>query len=93
MERVAEKMEAQLKLWGLKIRRLAAKTETAGVQTGLDTLMHIDELKVLHAIAEAKVLEFKVAGDADRARLETEVTNAGKDFESALLPTRRRVRK
>ena len=45
--------------------------------------MHIDELKALHAIAEAKLLEFKVAGDTSRARLETEMTNAGKDLEAA----------
>jgi hypothetical protein len=83
MEQVPGKMEAQLKRWGLKIERLAAKTEIAGVQTGFDTLMHIDELKALLAIAETKLLEFKVAGDADRARLETEMTNAGKDLEAA----------
>jgi hypothetical protein len=83
MELVAEQMEAQLKLWGLKIDRLAAKTEIAGVQTGFYTLMHIDELKALHAIAEAKLLEFKVAGETSRARLETEMKNAGKDLEAA----------
>jgi hypothetical protein len=83
MEQVAETMEAQLKRWGLKIDRLAAKTEIVGVQTGFDTLMHIDELKALHAIAEAKLLEFKVAVDTSRARLETEMTDAGNDLEAA----------
>jgi len=77
-------MEAQLKRWGLKIDRLAAKAEIVGIKTGFDTLMHIDELKALHAIAEAKFLEFKVAGDASRARLETEVTHAGNDLEAAI---------
>jgi len=84
MEQVAETMEARLKRWGLKIDRLAAKTERVGVKTGFDTLMHIDELKALYAIAEAKLLEFKVAGDPDRARLETEMTNAGNDLEAAI---------
>jgi hypothetical protein len=84
MEQVAKTMEAQLKRWGLKIDRLAAKTEIVGVKTGFDTLMHIDELKALHAIAEAKLLEFKLAGDASRARLETEMTNAGEDLEAAI---------
>ena len=83
MEGVAEQMETQLRLWGLKIDRLAAKTEIAGAQIGFDTLMHIDELKALHAIAEAKLLELKGAGDTSRARLETEMTNAGKDLEAA----------
>ena len=83
MEPVAEKMETQLRLWGLKIDRLAAQTEIPGVQAGFDTLMHIDELKALHAIAEATLLEFKGAGDGSRARLETEMTNAGKDLEAA----------
>jgi hypothetical protein len=84
MEQVAEAMEARLKRWGLKIDRLAAKAEIAGVKTGFDTLMHIDELKALHAIAEAKLLEFKLAGDTSRARLETEMTNAGEDLEAAI---------
>jgi hypothetical protein len=84
MEQVAETMEARLKSWGLKIGRLAAKAEIVGVKTGFDTLMHIDELKALHAIAEAKLLEFKLAGDASRARLETEMTNAGEDLEAAI---------
>jgi hypothetical protein len=83
MEPVAEKMETQLRLWGLKIDRLAAQTEIPGVQASFDTLMHIDELKALRAIAEATLLEFKGAGDTSRARLETEMTNAGKDLEAA----------
>jgi hypothetical protein len=83
MKLVAEQMETQLRLWGLKIDRLAAQTEIPGAQAGFDTLMHIDELKALHAIAEAKLLEFKGAGDGSRARLETEMTNAGKDLEAA----------
>jgi hypothetical protein len=84
MEQVAKTMEAQLKRWGLKIDRLAAKTEIVGVKTGFDTLMHIDELKALHAIAKAKLLELKAAGDKSRARLETEMTNAGNDLEAAI---------
>jgi len=84
MEQVAETMEAQLKRWGLKIDRLAAQTEIPGVKAGFDTLMHVAELKALHAIAEATLLEFKLAGDTCRARLETEVTNARNDLEAAI---------
>jgi hypothetical protein len=80
MEPVLEQMEAQLKVWRLKIDRLAVKTD--GVQTSFDTLLHIDELKALHAIAQSKFIQFKAAGDPSRARLETEMTNAWKDLEA-----------
>ena len=83
MEAAVEKMEAQLKLWSLKIDDLAAKTQRAGVQAGFDALMYIDELKALHAIAQSKFDEFRAAGDAERARLKAEMKSAWNELDAA----------
>lgn len=41
----------------MQIDALVAKTQMVGVQTSFETLMHIDELKALHAIAHSKLRE------------------------------------
>jgi len=84
METAVEKLEAQLKLWGAKIHRLAAKTEKAGVQAGFEELIYIDELKALHAIAQSKFDEFRTAGDTERTRLEAELKSAWEELDAAL---------
>jgi len=83
MEATAEKMEAQLKLWSLKIDALAAKTQKAGVRVGFDALIYIDELKALRAIAQARFDEFRAAGGADRKRLEAEMRSAWNELDAA----------
>ena len=89
MEAAAERMEAQLKLWSLKIDHLAAKTQMAGVQARFDALMYVDELKALHAIAQAKLIEFKAAvlaaaaGDTKRTRLRAEMKRAWNELDAA----------
>jgi hypothetical protein len=85
MDPAVEKMEAQLRLWSLKINTLAAKTQ-ARVPTSFDTLMHIDELKVLHAIAQSKLIEFKAVKDT-MAHLKTQMESAWKDLDAALQGT------
>ena len=66
-------MKGKLRLWGLKIENLAAKTTRAGDRARFDNLMHIDELKALHAIAQSKFDELRSGETTDRTRLETEV--------------------
>jgi hypothetical protein len=89
MEAAAERMEAQLKLWSAKIDHLAAKTQAAGVQARFDALMYVDELKALHAIAQAKLIEFKAAilaataGDTKRTRLQAEMKKAWSELDAA----------
>ncbi len=78
-----EKMEAQLNLWSLKIDDLASKTQVAGVQVGFDALIHVDELKALHAIAQSKLDEFRAAGDTERARLKAEMKSAWNELDAA----------
>jgi hypothetical protein len=83
VDATVEKMEAQLRLWGVKIDRLAAKTETGRVQARLDALMYVDELKALHAIAKSRLDEFRAAGATERARLEAEMKSAWEELDAA----------
>lgn len=89
MDATIEKMESQLQRWGLKIRQLAAKAEAAGGQVGFDTLMYIDELKALYAIAQAKVDELRAEPGNGRARLKAELKRACRDLDAAFLKPRR----
>ena len=78
-----DKMEARLKLRSLQIDELVAKTQMPGVRAGFDTLMYIDELKALHAIAQSKFDEFRAAGDMGRARLKPEMESAWNELDAA----------
>jgi hypothetical protein len=83
MEAALEVMEAQLKVWGTKIDKLAAKTLKAGARARFEDLTHIDELKALHAIAHSKLTEFKAATGTKRARLKAELKSAWDDLNAA----------
>jgi hypothetical protein len=83
MEAPVEKLEAQLRLWSMKIDNLAAKTQMPGVQAGFDALMYIDELKALHAIALSKVDQFRAAGDTERVHLKVEMKSAWNELAAA----------
>jgi hypothetical protein len=61
MEKNLVAMGAQLKLWSLKIDDMVARTQMAGVHTSFETLMYIDELKVLHATVQLKLSEKTLA--------------------------------
>ena len=76
-------MEAQLRLWSLKIDDLTAKTQRAGVQVGFDALTYVDELKALHAIVQSRLDELRVAGGTKRARLEVELKRAWNELDAA----------
>ena len=78
-----DKMKARLKLRSLQIDELVAKTQMPGVRAGFDTLMYIDELKALHAIAQSKFDEFRAAGDMGRARLKPEMESAWNELDAA----------
>ncbi|MBA4378216.1 MAG: hypothetical protein C0395_06095 [Gemmatimonas sp.] len=69
MEFEFEKMESQLWDWRLRIDRLAIETHKAGGGAGFDATMRVDELKALHAIAQARHHEFWAVGDLKRLRL------------------------
>jgi hypothetical protein len=77
------KMETQLKLWGTRIDKFAARTQKAGSLARFEDLLYIDELKALLAIAQSKLDEFRAGGDAERARLEAEVKSACNELDAA----------
>jgi hypothetical protein len=78
-----KQMEGQLRAWSVEIDRLMALTQMSGVRAGFDSLIHVDELKALHAIARAKLDEFVAAGTGDRARLEDELERAWSELAAA----------
>jgi hypothetical protein len=84
MKPVVEKMEAQLKSWSSKIDHLTAKAQVSGVQAGFDTLMYIDELKALHAIAQSDFDELRAATNKTEPRLEARMKIAWNDLATAL---------
>ncbi len=79
-----ERMDAQLERWSMRIDQLAAKSQTTGVQPGFEALIHVDELKALHAIAKAKLKECRAAnGGTSRVQLEVEMMVAWEDLRAA----------
>jgi hypothetical protein len=83
MDRTVKKMEAQLTQWRSKIDKLAARVPAAGGEPRFDALLHIDELKALHAIAQARFDEFKAAKDAERQRCQDVMNRAWNELEGA----------
>jgi hypothetical protein len=83
METALGKMKAQLKLWSSQIDGLSAKTQMPGGRAGFDDLMHVDELKALHALAQSRFDQFRAAGDAERESLETEMQSAWNELDGA----------
>lgn len=90
MEMAIEKMEAQLHNWGSRIDQLSAKTLTPGARTSFDTLVYIDELKALHAIARSKLDEVKASSSTENILLETEAMSAWNDLRAAVNDMSRR---
>ena len=92
MKAAVEEVEAKLKLWSIKIDDLAARAQVPGAHVGFDALMYIDELKALHAVAKSKFDEFRVTGDAGRARLKAEMESACTELDAAFKTRSRRRR-
>ena len=92
MGAAVDKMEARLKLRSLQIDELVAKTQMPGVRAGFDTLMYIDELKALHAIAQSKFDEFRAAEDAGKTRLKPGMEGAWNELDAAFKAGNRRRR-
>lgn len=78
-----EKMESQLWDWRLRIDRLAIEIHKAGGGAGFDATMRVDELKALHAIAQAKYHEFWAGGELKRLRLIPGLEGAWHDLGTA----------
>ena len=89
MEADVGKLEAQLKVWGARIDRLAAAAGKAGVGARIELHQQIDDLKAKRAIAQARFDEFRAAGIATQARLETGLERAWDEIETAFTDLKR----
>lgn len=83
MDATVMKMEAQLTRWKSKIENHAARISAARGEPRFDALLYIDELKALHAIAQAKFDELKAAKDAERERCQDEMNRAWSELDGA----------
>ena len=83
MDSTVVRVKAQLASWSLKIDDLAARTQIAGARARFDDLVYVDELKVLHAIAQSKFDAFRAAQGVERAGLRTEVDGACDELAAA----------
>ena len=78
-----EKMEAQLEVWNMTIERLAAKAVRARGQARIDFHYQVDDLKARHALAMARLGEFRAAGDEEREDFRASLEIAWADLEKA----------
>ena len=78
-----EKMDAQLKLWSAKIDEFAAKLDRAGSKTSNHDRQRIIDIKAKQAVAQAKLDEFKAAGNEKWADFKTGIWIAWDDLEAA----------
>ena len=76
-------MEAQLEVWNMTIERLAAKAVRARGQARIDSDYHVDDLKARHALALARLGEFRAAGDEVREDFRASLEIAWTDLEKA----------
>lgn len=76
--------EAQLDTWGAEIARRAAELAPAERKVRFAILLHIDELKILHAIASARFAALLAAIPGGQADLEREFTEAWTELAAAV---------
>ena len=84
MDQVDRVMGAKLQRSRARIDQLVAKELQTGASGTLDEVLHLDELKALHAIAESKVNEFRAAVGVGRVSLELEAMRAILALDAAL---------
>lgn len=84
------RMRAQLMRWRKSIDLMEEKAHAPGRPVGFETLLHIDELKALHAVAQSRLDELAASVAMDRAPLELETKTAFSQL-SAALEQRRSV--
>jgi hypothetical protein len=83
---MAESIEdriAQLERWSLRISELSDRMPHARAVVRFDDVLHLDELKVLHAIAQTKFDAFQAAAGPERAALEVEVQDVWAELAAA----------
>ncbi len=77
-------MEARLEAWDAKIEEFAARANGARGQARIDLHYHIDDLKVKHAVARARLDELKSARNGAREGIKAGLEIAWNDLETTL---------
>jgi len=78
-----EKIEAQLKQWGVKLDELVAKAGEATAETKAEYRLQLDDLKAKHRIAQTKLGELKASRRERWDTFSSGVERAWRDFEVA----------
>jgi hypothetical protein len=78
------KREAQLQRWHLTITRLEGAVHGVGSQKDFEALVYLDELKLLHAIAQSKLEEYKSSDHPKRRQLRAGLNRAWSDLGVAI---------
>lgn len=92
VEVALETMETQLGVWAVEIESLTAGYLKFGTQSRFDTLIYLDELRCLHAIARSNLDVYRTAGATERAELEPGLRADWDDLVAAMKrqpPTRK----
>jgi len=76
-------MEKRLKHWGAQLDELVAKAGEAGTEIKADYHKHLDDLKLRHKAAQAKLDELKAASGAEWESFKAGVESAGNELEVA----------
>ena len=76
-------LETQLKQWAAKLDELAAKADTVSADAKADYRKRINDLKVRHRVAQARLEELRTAGTGAWDKLMAGVDSAWKALEGA----------
>jgi hypothetical protein len=77
------KAEKQLKRWGAQLDELAAKVAAAGTDIKADYLKHLEDLRLKHKAAQAKLDELKTASGEEWESFKAGLESAGNEVEVA----------
>lgn len=84
MDHALQSMNAQLDVWAMKIEALTARYQEAGVMRRFDTVLYLDELRALHAVARCNLDAFRTAGGQERTDLEPGMKAAWDELAAAI---------
>ena len=84
MRHELEVMELQLGAWSAKIGSLNAAHLQSGVHARFETVIYLDELRALHAIARSNFDRYRAAGAPERAELEPALEAAWDELATAM---------
>jgi hypothetical protein len=83
VEAHVEKMEAELRQWGVRLDNLLAMADVAGSAARLDRRQRLEDLKEKYDVATAKLAELKTAGSRKWEALQGGVENAWSELAKA----------